>query len=128
LVELMIVLACIGVLSAIAIPSLKKYVWRAERSEAYSTLSGIYKSQLTYFIDNGRYADDFNSLGFGIVGGQMVDPQTIQSKYYVYTISAFADADGNANGNYQAVATGDRDESDAMLDILLIENDLTIIQ
>ena len=28
----------------------------------------------------------------------------------------------------QAVATGDRDPSDAMLDILMIENDVTIIQ
>lgn len=128
LIELMVVIACIGIMSAVAIPNFQKYVWRAERSEAYSNLASIYKSQLSYFLDNGLYADDFNTLGFGILGGQMVDPQTIQSKYYVYTVSAFADADGNMNGNFQAVATGNRDKSDAMLDILLIENDITIIE
>ena len=40
LVELMIVIALIGVISAITIPSLQKYVWRAQRNEAYLNLNG----------------------------------------------------------------------------------------
>ena len=127
LIELMVVVATIGVISAIAIPSLQKYVWRAQRNEAYLNLNGIYKAQTSYFTDNGRYADDFNVLGFEILGGQLIDPQTIQSQYYTYTLDAFANTDGMANGNYQALATGDPDPNDAILDILMIENDIIIL-
>jgi len=128
LIELMVVVATIGVLSSIAVPSLQKYVWRAQRNEAYLNLNGIYKAQTTYFTDFGTYADTFDALGFEILGGQLVDPQTIESKYYTYTLDAFPRADGLENGNYQAVATGDRDPTDAMLDVLMIENDITIVQ
>jgi len=127
LIELMVVIATIGVISSIAIPSLQKYVWRAQRNEAYLNLNGIYKAQVSYFTDNGRYADDFNALGFEILGGQRMDTKTIQSQYYTYTLSAFADTNGLANGNFQAVATGDPDPTDAILDILMIENDIIIL-
>jgi len=123
----MVVIATIGVISSIAIPSLQKYVWRAQRNEAYLNLNGIYKAQVSYFTDNGRYADDFNALGFEILGGQRMDTKTIQSQYYTYTLSAFADTNGLANGNFQAVATGDPDPTDAILDILMIENDIIIL-
>jgi len=127
LIEVMVVVATIGVISSIAIPSLQKYVWRAQRNEAYLNLNGIYKAQVTYFTENGNYADDFNSLGFEILGSQRLDPQTIQSQYYTYTLDAFANTDGLTNGNYQAIATGDLDPSDAILDILMIENDIIIL-
>jgi prepilin-type N-terminal cleavage/methylation domain-containing protein len=127
LIELMVVVATIGVISAIAIPSLQKYVWRAQRNEAYLNLNGIYKAQVSYFTDTGAYADSFNALGFEILGGQQLDPQTIQSQYYTYTLDAFANTDGLANGNFQAVATGDPDPTDAILDILMIENDIIIL-
>lgn len=128
LIELIVVVATIGAIAAIAMPSLQKYVWRAQRNEAYLNLNGIYKAQLTYFFDFGIYADTFGALGFEILGAQLVDPQTIQSKYYTYSIDAFANTDGLENGNFQAIATGDPDPSDAMLDILIIENNLTIVQ
>jgi len=107
--------------------SLQKYVWRAQRNEAYLNLNGIYKAQLTYFTNTGSYADNFGDLGFEILGGTALDPKTIQSKYYTYTLSAFANTAGLENGNYQAVATGDPDPGDAILDILMIENDLIIV-
>jgi type IV pilus assembly protein PilE len=127
LIELMVVVATIGVISAIAIPSLQKYVWRAQRNEAYLNLNGIYKAQVSYFTETGAYADSFGALGFEILGGKLLDPQTIESQYYTYTLDAFPNTDGVANGNYQAVATGDPDPTDAILDILMIENDIIIL-
>lgn len=127
IIELMVVVATIGVIASFAIPSLQKYVWRAQRNEAYLNLNGIYKAQLAYFTNNGSYADNFGDLGFEILGGTALGPKTIQSKYYTYTLSAFASTGGLENGNYQAVATGDPDPSDAILDILMIENDLIIV-
>jgi type IV pilus assembly protein PilA len=48
LVELMIVVALIGVLAAIAIPSFLTYQARSRRSEAYANLSAIARMQKSY--------------------------------------------------------------------------------
>jgi len=125
LIELLMVLAIIGVLSTIALPRLKKYVYRAERNEAYLNLNGIYTDQTIFFNETGRYATSFTELGFSIEGGRLIDPTTIQSRFYTYTITPITVA-GKTAANYQAVATGDLDPSDAMLDILMIENNIIV--
>jgi len=125
LIEMMVVVSIIGVISSIAIPGLQKYVYRAQRNEAYINLNGIFTAQKTYQADNGKYGETFADIGFEILGGEMIDPNTIQSKYYTYTLETF-DVDGIDNANYSAVATGDLDPSDAMLDIIMIESGLII--
>ncbi len=121
----MVVVAIIGVIGSIALPSLQSYVWRARRNEAFINLNGIYKSQMTYLIENGRYGSTFDDIGFEISGATQLDPNTIQSQYYTYTIQAI-EVDGVANANYSAVATGDLDPSDAMLDIIMIESGVVV--
>ena len=125
LVELMIVISLIGVIVSIAVPSLQSYVWRARRNEAFLNLNGIYKAQMTYQIENGRYGSTFDDIGFEIEGSTRIDANTIQSQYYTYTIEALT-VDGVANANFSAVATGDLDPSDAMLDIIMIESGVII--
>jgi prepilin-type N-terminal cleavage/methylation domain-containing protein len=49
LVELMIVVAIIGILAAIAIPSFSKYIRRARTSEALAHLSKEWSGSLTYY-------------------------------------------------------------------------------
>lgn len=126
LIELMIVVALIGVLAAIAMPTFRNHVYRAMRSEAELNLKGIYQAQYAYHVVNGDYGASFLAIGFEIAGGQMLDPNTIESKFYTYTLETF-EADGIPNSNYSAVATGDLDRSDAMLDILMIESGLIIL-
>ena len=125
LIELMIVVSIIGVIASVSMPSLQKYVWKARRNEAFLNLNGIYKSQMTYMIENGYYGATFDDIGFMISGGNLVDPNTIQSKYYTYTLEVL-EVDGVPNANYSAVATGDLDPSDAMLDIIMIESGITV--
>ncbi len=48
LVELMIVVAIIGILSTIAIPQLSEMVLKARRAEAYTNLRGIATSETAY--------------------------------------------------------------------------------
>lgn len=127
LIELAIVLAIIGVLSAIAVPSFQTYVWRSKRNEAYLTLNGIFKSQKAHYGEFNRYGSTFEEIGFEVGGGVLIDPTTIQSKYYTYTLEAFS-VDGVPNANYSAVATGDLDPSDAMLDIIMIEGGVVIVE
>ena len=57
LVELMIVVAIIGILAAIAIPAFQNYQNRAKRSEAYSNLVSVARASESYFVGNGTYHD-----------------------------------------------------------------------
>ena len=57
LVELMIVVAIIGVLTSVAIPSFMDYQARSRRSEAFANLSAVARVQKTYQATNGEYYD-----------------------------------------------------------------------
>jgi len=57
LIELMIVVAIIGILAAIAIPNFLKFQAKAKQSEAKTNLGAIYISQLSYFSNGNTYAD-----------------------------------------------------------------------
>lgn len=57
LIELMIVVAIVGVLAAIAIPSFTGYVQRARMAESVSFLGEIKQRQEAYRAEFGQYAD-----------------------------------------------------------------------
>jgi type IV pilus assembly protein PilE len=56
LIELMIVVAIVGVLSAIAYPSYTEYVLRGHRAEARTALMDLMQQQERFFTQNGAYA------------------------------------------------------------------------
>ncbi len=68
LVELMIVVAMIGLLSALAIPSFSRYQNRARRSESHTNLASLAKAQKSYYAEYGIF-----------IGAQMV-PSTATGK------------------------------------------------
>ena len=55
LVELMIVVAIIGVLSAIAIPNFLTWAARSRRTEAYVNLAAVGRLQITFYTERGQY-------------------------------------------------------------------------
>lgn len=55
LIELMIVVAIIGILAAIAIPNFLKYQAKSKQSEAKVNLKGIFTSQTSYFSEGNTY-------------------------------------------------------------------------
>ena len=65
LIELMIVVAIIGILAAIAIPNFLHYQKRTRQAEAKTNLSGIYMSEATYFSEMLRYGS-FSEIGFAL--------------------------------------------------------------
>jgi type IV pilus assembly protein PilA len=55
LIELMIVVAIIGILAAIAIPAYQDYIARSQTSEAVSLMSGAKTPVAEFFADKGEW-------------------------------------------------------------------------
>jgi prepilin-type N-terminal cleavage/methylation domain-containing protein len=68
LTELMIVVAIIGILATIAIPSFMSYQAKTKQVEAKNSLVAIHTGEVAYFAENNGYIDDFNAIGFGLTG------------------------------------------------------------
>lgn len=64
LVELMVVVAIIGLLSAVAIPNFKKYQAKAKMSEAKLQLSSVYTAETAFFTDFNIYHSCLAYMGF----------------------------------------------------------------
>ncbi|MDD4929991.1 MAG: type IV pilin protein [Gallionella sp.] len=66
LVELMIVVAIVGILAAIAYPSYSQYITKSNRSAAQSFMLTISNKQEQYMLDARRYAATVNQLHLNI--------------------------------------------------------------
>ncbi len=64
LVELMVVVAIIGILSAVAIPNFMKYKAKAKTSEAKLQLSSVFTTEVSFYADYDVYADCLGYMGF----------------------------------------------------------------
>lgn len=73
LLELMIVVAIVGILAAIAYPSYTQYVLRTNRAVAKSALLQAADRQEQFFADNKRYASDMTQLGYPTNGFMIND-------------------------------------------------------
>jgi type IV pilus assembly protein PilA len=69
LIELMIVVAVIGILSAVAIPSFQSYIHRSRTAEAVTFLGEIRQRQESYRAEFGQYCSVSAASGSGIASG-----------------------------------------------------------
>ena len=91
LIEVLIVVAIIGIISAIAIPMYGDYVTRSKTTEATSTLADLRVKMEQFFLDNRSY------LGAGACGVAM--PATPPMRYFTFGCAATANT-------YTVTATG----------------------
>lgn len=81
LIEIMIVVAIIGVLAAVSFPSYRDYVIRSHRTEAMEELTNIMNQQQRYVLRQRRYTADLTDLGY---------PDPLQTAGQRYTVTAAA--------------------------------------
>ena len=68
LVELMVVVAIIGILASVAIPNYQKYQARARQSEAKLGLAAIYTAETSYALDSGTFGGCMADMGYNPAG------------------------------------------------------------
>jgi type IV pilus assembly protein PilA len=97
LVELMVVVAIIGLLSAVAIPNFKKYQAKAKSSEAKVQLAAAYTAEQAFYGDFGMYGHCLSYMGY--------DPSDqINSRYYA--VGFTTDVAYNTSAHATAVNSG----------------------
>ena len=92
LIEMMIVVAILGIISAIAVPSYTEYIRKGKRADAKVELLRIAQLQESYFVQNLSYAKDLTTGAGGLGLGA-----DIKSEQDEYTIEVTA-TPGTCNG------------------------------
>ncbi|MBN8226223.1 prepilin-type N-terminal cleavage/methylation domain-containing protein [Corallococcus macrosporus] len=91
LIELMIVVAIIGILAAIAIPNFIRFQAKSKQSEAKTNLKAIFTAQKSYFGEKDKYVSDFTVIGF--------DPEPANRYSYGLAASCAEGTAANARAN-----------------------------
>jgi len=68
LVELLIVVAIIGILATIGIPTFRQMVQKAKKSEAKVGLGALYTVETAFFGEYGIYGNHLDRIGFELEG------------------------------------------------------------
>jgi type IV pilus assembly protein PilA len=101
LIELMIVVAIIGILAAIAIPAYQDYTARAQMSEAMSLASGVRTSVSEYYQNTGNFPGSNTSAGVAgatSITGKYVAQVQVNGGQIVATLKSAAPVNQNIYG------------------------------
>ena len=132
LIELMVVVAIIGILASIAIPNFMKFTAKARQSEARTNLGELWVGQISYWGINGTYAgangtngqDAFQLIGFEIKSESvarytlLMDEAIIEGRDVPSSLPASI---ASSMSGFTAIAVGNID-NDAFLDVWGINN------
>lgn len=68
LIELMVVVAIIGILATMSVGAVQKQIAKSRQSEAKSNLSSLYTAAKAFQAEYGNYTTDFGAMGAGFEG------------------------------------------------------------
>ena len=133
LIELMIVVAIIGILAAIAIPNFLRFQLKAKSAEGKTNLAAIRTAEESYFAEYGQYVssdpsppalnnntktnfshavsqDGFDRLGWEPEGQVYFSYNAeINTQGDEFTAAAYADIDNDGDNQYWGYAKGGED-------------------
>ncbi|HFA8359830.1 TPA: pilin [Neisseria gonorrhoeae] len=81
LIELMIVIAIVGILAAVALPAYQDYTARAQVSEAILLAEGQKSAVTEYYLNNGEWPEDNDKAGVASasdIKGKYVESVTVE--------------------------------------------------
>lgn len=68
LIELLVVVIIIGILAAVALPSMLNQAGKARQAAAESQVGAVNRAQQTYRLENPEFATDYDGLQIGSLG------------------------------------------------------------
>ncbi len=105
LIELLLVVVIIGVIAALAVPSLQRGIRAADNGNAFGSLRTISSAELSYYSQAGRFArlDELNAVSNGNLGTNL-PPNLIRGKF-TFSMSPIVPTDAQLRETYTIIAT-----------------------
>jgi len=106
LIELMVVVAIIGILAAVALPSYQNYIRRGQQPEAFNALSDYRTKMEQYYQDNRNYGSTAPTCAEAASASTWHDFAPAGAKYFSYSCTAVTAAGDTTAQSYTITATG----------------------
>lgn len=107
LVELMVVVAIIGILATIGIPQYQKFMAKARQSEAKSHLNAIFQGEASHFTEYNSYTGNIRNIGGGATGQNLRYNAGFENGLACAGASALTPAYAANNNDFISIATAD---------------------
>lgn len=95
LIELLVVVIIMGILSAMALPSMLGQTSKAKQSEAKNTLGSVTRTQVAYRTENSTFAPSMEALALGL---------PLKTNDYIYEVISTPE-DGDVSKGSPTIAT-----------------------
>ncbi len=100
LIELMIVVAIIGILAALAIPNFIRFQARSKQSEVKANLKSLFTAERSYYQEHDMYSECIKKIGF--------NPERGNRYHYVVNNTANNEACNTPEARATAAGVNDR--------------------
>lgn len=107
LIELLIVISIIGILAAVAIPQLQRYLKTGKETAAIQTLQNIHKAEATFYSTRGKYGNLDQLVADDLLNKNYGEGKTISG--YTYTSTEVANNSFTVHADRAEASTAYRD-------------------